>query len=52
MNSTSGFELINNLNNTILAKCTDYSTIPEKFFNSKTLHAKSLHHSGIVFNIS
>ena len=27
MNSISGFELIKNLNNTFLAKCTDFSTI-------------------------
>ena len=32
LNSTSGFELIDNLNNTILAKCTDYSTIHANFF--------------------
>ena len=32
MNSTSEFELINNLNNTFLAKCTDFSTIHANFF--------------------
>ena len=31
MNSTSGFELINDLTNTILAKCTDHSTSHAKF---------------------
>ena len=31
MNSTSGFELINRLTNTIHAKCIDYSTIHGKF---------------------
>ena len=42
MNSTSGFEQIKNLNNTILVKCTDYSTIHAKFFDSNILHPKSL----------
>ena len=32
MNSISGFELIKNLNNTFLAKCTDFSTIHAKSF--------------------
>ena len=32
MNSMSEFELINNLNNTILANCTDYSTIHANIF--------------------
>ena len=32
MNSTSGFELIKNLNNTFLAKCTDFSNIHAKSF--------------------
>ena len=31
MNSTSGFELIDDLTNTILAKCTDHSTSRAKF---------------------
>ena len=44
MNSTSVFELIKNLNNTFLAKCTDFSTIHAKsFFVSKTLYARSLY---------
>ena len=38
-----GFESICNFNNTILTKCTDYSTIHAKFFDSKTLHQKSLY---------
>ena len=33
---------MDNLNNTILAKCTDYGTIHAKFFDSNTSHAKSL----------
>ena len=36
MDSTNGFELINNLINTILAKCVDYSTIHVKFVDSNT----------------
>ena len=43
MNSMNGFELINHLNNTILAECTDHSTIHAKFFNSNTLQAKNLY---------
>ena len=43
MNSTNGFDLINNLINTILAKCIDYSTIHVKFVDSNTLHANSLY---------
>ena len=42
-NSMSGFELINNLNDTILAKCTDYSAIHAKGFDSNTFHAKTLY---------
>ena len=36
----SGFELINDLNDTILAKCTDYSA---KGIDSDTLHTKNLY---------
>ena len=36
MYSISDFEFIDNLNNTIPAKCTDYSTIHAKFFDYKT----------------
>ena len=56
MYSMSDFEFIDNLNNTIPAKCTDYSTIHAKFFDYKTLHAKiytlvrnSFNHSRIIF---
>ena len=44
MNSISGFEQIKNLNNTILAKCTDYITIQAKFFTCKEF----IYYSGIV----
>ena len=43
MNITSGFKLINNLTNTILAKCIDYNPVHAKFVDPNTLHAKSLY---------
>ena len=55
MNRKSEFD--NNLNNTILAKCTDHSTIHAKFFliprfymqRVYTLLKSSFNYSGIVF---
>ena len=51
MNITSRFELINNLNDTVLAKGTDYSTIRAKFLIPRLYMKRILHYSGIVLTI-